>query len=106
MMPFMCLAFNVCAYGMDNILFWTHLVHGVIVQFTAVYYTEWSRVVDAMKVRSVACSRLVDALPMSWLHTSAISTPQRSEASRLARFIDCVLQFRHPRTVYLACRRT
>ena len=55
LMPFMCLTFRVCAYGMDNLLFWTHLVHGVVTHFTSVYYSERQRVVDAMKVRALLC---------------------------------------------------
>ena len=50
-MPFLCLALDVCAYGMDKYLFWTHLPHTLVTQLAAFYATDWARVVDALKVR-------------------------------------------------------
>eukprot|EP00892_Ulva_mutabilis_P012255 jgi/Ulvmu1/9401/UM051_0029.1 len=36
-LPFMCLVFRVCPYGMDPILFWTHFAHIGISFFASVY---------------------------------------------------------------------
>lgn len=36
-LPFMCLVFRICPYGMDPILFWTHFAHIGISFFASVY---------------------------------------------------------------------
>lgn len=50
-LPFLCLVLNTCVYGMDGPLFWTHFVHLIIHFFSAAYYTDLRRVIDALKVR-------------------------------------------------------
>jgi cellulose synthase/poly-beta-1,6-N-acetylglucosamine synthase-like glycosyltransferase len=49
-LPFMCLAVNMCVYGLDALLFWTHLANSIIAQISNTYYRDWSRVIDAFKV--------------------------------------------------------
>lgn len=57
-MPFLCLALDICAYGMDKYLFWTHLSHAIITNFAAFYFTSWDRVVDALKVRTMTARHI------------------------------------------------
>lgn len=50
-LPFFCLVLDVCPYGMDSKLYWTHIAH-LIGQFCySVYHREWERVVISMQVR-------------------------------------------------------
>ena len=74
-LPPLCLVLNVCVYGLDQLLFWTHLTHTIITQFSGMYYAEWGRVVDALKVSfltfSVPLSRLSFRITCRYMLTSA-----------------------------------
>ena len=52
-MPFLCLVLDVCVYGLDDLLFWTHFSNTIILQVVGAYYRDWERVVDSFKVRVV-----------------------------------------------------
>ena len=51
-MPFLCLVLEICVYGLDDLLFWTHFVNTIVLQVGGAYYTEWNRVKDSLKVRT------------------------------------------------------
>lgn len=78
-LPFMCLVLGTCIYGMDEVLFWTHLGHLVIHFFAAVYYLDLQRVLDAMKVSTsqsnqdvpASMSTFTSELSVSAVHTVA-----------------------------------
>lgn len=65
-LPPLCLIGNICVYGLDQLLFWTHITHTLVTQIAAMYYLDWSRVVDALKVcfTSFLCSYSV--YPFTW----------------------------------------
>jgi hypothetical protein len=41
---------DVCLYGMDALLFWTHFAHLVIHFIASAYYFDLRRVIDSLKV--------------------------------------------------------
>lgn len=54
-LPFFCLVLDICPYGMDKLLFGTHILH-LFGQFAySAYHREWDRVVIAMQVCSICC---------------------------------------------------
>jgi hypothetical protein len=75
-MPFLCLVLNICVYGLDDLLFWTHFANTIILQIAGAYYTEWDRVIDAMKVRTPPRPpRQVGSA--SHMHAGVVQTPKR-----------------------------
>lgn len=60
-LPFLCLVLNVCVYGMDKLLFWTHFWNILIMHIAGSYYRDWSLVLDSLKVLSLLLPPAVHA---------------------------------------------
>jgi hypothetical protein len=50
--PFLCLVLQICPYGMDILLFYSHFFLLFISTLNSIYYDNWEAVVVALRVKS------------------------------------------------------
>jgi hypothetical protein len=49
-LPFLCLVMDICPYGMDSLLYWTHIAHLCGQFFHSSYHRDWESFIRSLQV--------------------------------------------------------